>query len=270
MRRTLYVILAMIVGAAGTTYAQQTELANPLVPQKSRPRIYVGPVGGYNKALHSSGFQSVAGDVLCPDFTSGTANGYYIGGSVEYLLGSPKDSKSSIIGRVVYNYMPASYTVPGDELPSIDPNGEVVKSVVQHVASINYSLIDLEVVYKLNLFESDFGIVIGPTVGVPVKAELEQRMELVSPLNATFDPALVPNARYINNGRGIITREPGEIEDKSGIRIAVKAGVQYEIPMGRLLLVPCVYYNFGITEVSASNNLRVNALQTGVDLRFAL
>lgn len=269
MRRILYVFLAVIVGAAGSMYAQQ-ELANPLIPAKSRPRIYVGPVGGYNKSLHSSGFQSVAGDVLCPDFTSGTANGYYVGGSVEYLLGSPKDSKSSIIGRVVYNVMPASYTVPGDELPSIDPNGDVVTSVVQHVAQISYSLIDLEVVYKLNLFESDFGIVIGPTIGVPIQADLEQRMELVSPLNATFDPSLVPNARYINNGRAIVTRESAPIDDKSGIRIAVKAGAQYEIPMGRLLLVPCIYYNFGITEVSASNNLRVNALQTGIDLRFAL
>lgn len=270
MKKTIYIVLALVVAAAGSVTAQQ-ELANPLIPAKSRPRIYVGPVGGYNKALHSSGFQSVAGDVLCPDFSSGTANGFYLGGSVEYLLGSPKDSKSSIIGRVVYNNLPAGYTIPGDQLPSINPStGEVVESVVQHVATVKYSLIDVEMVYKLNLFESSFGFVIGPTVGIPISAQIEQRMELIAPLNAVFDPALVPGATYLNNGRAIVTRENGPIDDQAGVRIALKAGVQYEIPVGRLLLVPCFYYNFGITKLSAANNLRVNAIQAGVDLRFAI
>ena len=271
MRRFTYAFLAMIIAATGFVSAQQGELANPLIPAFRKPRIYVGPVGGYNKALHSSGFQSVAGDVLCPAFESGTENGYYFGLSAEYLLGSPKDSKSSIIARAVYNYLPAAYTVPGDELPSIDPsNGEVVNSIVQHVARIEYSLLDIELIYKLNLFESNFGIVVGPTVGIPIGTTLEQRMELVSPLNATFDPALVPNATYVNNGRGIITRPEGAIDDETAVRVAVKAGVQYEIPIGRVVLVPCAYYNFGITKLSATNNLRVNALQVGVDLRFAL
>jgi hypothetical protein len=270
MRRITYAFLATLIAAAGIASAQQGELANPLIPAKSKPRIYVGPVGGYNKALHSSGFQSVAGDVLCPDFESGTENGYYGGLSVEYLLGSPKDSKSSIIGRVVYNYLPAAYTVPGDKLPSIDPaNGEVVESEVQHTALIQYSLLDIEVVYKLNLFESNFGIVVGPTVGIPMGTTLEQRMELIAPLNATFDPTLVPGATYINDGRAIITRAAGAIDDETAVRVAVKAGVQYEIPIGRAVLVPCAYYNFGVTKLSATNNLRVNALQVGVDLRFA-
>lgn len=270
MRRLILAVLTLATFGAGEMVAQQ-ELANPLIPAKARPRIYVGPVVGYNRSLHASGFQSVAGDVLCPDFTQGSGNGYYFGVSAEYLLGSPKDSKSSIIARVVYNYLPAYYEEPGDRLPSLDANGEVVYSSVRHVAEIKYSTIDIEAIYKLNLFDSNFGVVVGPTVGFVVGSEREQRMELIEPLNATFDPSLFDpgEVEYINNGRAIITGQD-DIPDKNAIRVAVKAGAQYELPIGRLLLVPCIYYNFGITEVSPSANLRINALQTGVDLRFAL
>lgn len=178
MKRSCYILVLLLLTSVGTVWAQQ-ELANPLIPAKAKPRIYVGPVVGYNRALHSSGFQSVAGDVLCPDFTSGTDNGYYFGFSGEYLLGKPQDSKSSIIARIVYNYLPANYSEPGDVLPSLDPNGVVVESSVRHVAEIKYSLIDLELIYKLNLFNSSFGVVVGPTIGMVLQSKREQRLELV-------------------------------------------------------------------------------------------
>lgn len=269
MRRLSIVGVSLLMCVLATGYAQQ-EMANPLEPAERQPRIYIGPVAGYNRSLHASGFQSVAGDVLCPDFTEGNGNGYYFGFSAEYLLGNPKDSKSSIIARAVYSYLPAYYEEPGDRLPSLDPSGEIVYSTVRHVAEIKYSMLEIEAIYKLNLFNSYFGIVVGPTVGIVVGSEREQRMELIEPLNAVFDSTLnLGDVEYINNGRAIITGRD-DIPDKSPIRIGVKAGAQYEMPIGRLLLVPCIYYNFGITEVSASDNLRINALQVGMDLRFAI
>lgn len=269
MKKVFYTVVVLII-ATGSMIAQQ-EIANPLVPAERAPRIYVGPVIGYNRSLHASGFQSIAGDVLCPDFTQGNGNGYYFGGSIEYLLGHPKDSKSSIIARVVYSFLPAGYEIPGDRLPSLDPDGNVVYSTTRHVAEIKYSMVEFEAIYKLNLFNSYFGVVVGPTVGLVVNSSREQRMELIEPLNAQFDPSLdqFGNVEYINNNRAIITGRDN-IPDKSPIRVGVKAGVQYEMPVGRLLLVPSLYYNFGITEVSATDNLRINALQAGVDLRFAL
>lgn len=268
MRRSYCIWILLLLTSVGTVWAQQ-ELANPLIPAKARPRIYVGPVVGYNRSLHSSGFQSVAGDILCPDFTSGTDNGFYVGFSGEYLLGKPQDSKSSIIARILYNYLPANYAEAGDTLPSLDQDGAVVLSSVRHVAEIKYSLIDLELIYKLNLFNSSLGVVIGPTIGYVLTSSREQRLELISPDNAVFDKSTAPPGEYINGDRGIITARDN-IDDKSSIRLAVKAGLQYELQAGRILLVPCVYYNFGITEVSPSANLRVNALQAGIDIRFAL
>lgn len=260
----------LLIGSSNV--AAQQELgarSNPLVPEKSAPRVYVGPVVGYNNSLHSSGFQSVAGDVLCPDFTQGTENGYYFGMSVEYLLGKPRDSKSSLIGRVVYSYLPGAYTEEGDRLPSLNENGDVVFSTVDHTADIQYSIIEIEAIYKLNLFNSNFGVVIGPTAGIVMNSARIQQMNIVEPLNATFDPLFCPTCEYTNNNRTVITARD-DMPDRSGVRVAVKAGVQYEIAVGKLLFVPCVYYNFGITTVSPANNLRINSLQMGFDLRFAL
>jgi hypothetical protein len=269
MRRLAVVVLA-IIGAFGELTAQQ-ELANPLIPAKSRPRIFVGPVIGYNRSLQSSGFQSISDDVLCPEFTSGVANGYYFGVSAEYLLGEPKNSKSSIIARLVYSYLPGNYAVPGDELPSLDANGNVVVSTTQHVAEIDYTILEFEAIYKLNLFNSGFGIVVGPTLGFVLDVAREQRMELLEPQNAQFDPSLFPNNDYIyiNNNRAIITAQD-DLPGHSSIRIGLKGGVQYELVMGRVLVVPGISYNFGVTEASADDNLRINALQMGVDIRFAL
>ena len=271
MRRFATAVFAVFLAATGSMVAQQ-ELgarSNPLVPERSAPRIYLGPVVGYNRSLHSSGFQSVAGDVLCPQFEQGTDNGFYVGMSFEYLLGKPRDSKSSIIARVLYNNLPAAYTVPGDTLPSLSASGEVVTSVVDHTADIKYALLDIEVMYKLNLFNSNFGVTVGPAVGYVLTAQRVQAMNLVQPLNAQFDPTFCPECEYVNDVRTVITARD-DIPGHSAIRVAIKAGAQYEIPVGRLLLVPAIYYNFGVTEVSAADNLRINAFQAGIDLRFAL
>lgn len=270
MRQIGSAVLAVFFLATSSLLAQQEigARATPLQPARRAPRIYVGPVFGYNNSLHSSSFQSVSGDVLCPTFTGGTKNGYYAGISFEYLLGKPRESKSSIIGRAVYNTFPAFFQQGGDVLPSIDSaNGNVVFSEVEHTADIEYSTFDIELIYKLNLFNSNFGVVVGPTVGFVTGVQRVQRMNLISPTNAVFKEK--PGTKYENFGRTAITAED-DIPGHSAMRLAIKAGVQYEITVGRILVVPCAYYNFGVTKLSDADNLRVNALQVGVDVRFAL
>jgi hypothetical protein len=296
MRRIGYAFCAALLLASSTLYAQQEigARATPLQPAKKAPRIYVGPVAGYNRSLHSSSFRSIADDALCPTFESGTDNGYFFGGSFEYLLGNPRDSKSSIIARVLYNSIPGTYTQPGDKLPSLDPNGDVIFSEVQHTAQITYKTLDFEVIYKLNLFNSNFGIVVGPTFGLVMDASRTQRLRIIEPSNAIFsDAAGNLDAMFDANTKlfesygqvrvvahqewnppapvaGVKAVESLRDANWSGTRLGVKAGAQYEIVVGKVLVVPCMYYNFAITEVSTNDNLRINALQLGVDIRFAL
>ena len=273
MRKFGFAFLAVFLLATSALLAQQ-EIglrATPLQPSRRGPKIYIGPVFGYNNTLHSGTFASVPGPegALCPTFTDGTLNGYYVGLSFEYLLGKPRESKSSIIGRIVYNTFPASFTKDGETLPSLDPNdsSKVYLSTTNHTADIEYSTLDLEIIYKLNLFNSNFGIVIGPTIGTVMNVQRTQRMNLLTPENATFKPK--DGVTYENFGRTILVGQD-ELPGHNALRLAIKAGAQYEITVGRVLVVPCIYYNFGVTKLSDADNLRVNALQIGCDLRFAL
>jgi len=264
------VVVGLLLSFGSSNSSAQHPADDPLTPN-DMSRMYLGLVGGYNRVYHSSGFQSVTGDVLCPDFTEGRADSYYIGISAEYLLRRFGSFTPSILAHVVYDNLPANYRVDGNRLPSVDENQNIVYSKVQHVAEIQYSLIDIDLLFKLDLFNSGFGITAGPVIGVPVSVRREQRMELVESLNATFDPALFPSGsvEYVDGGRGIITGRD-DIPDHAGVRMAFKVGVQYDIPFGSMVVVPSVSYNIGLAKTSPSSNLRINALQMGMDLRFAL
>jgi hypothetical protein len=51
--------------------------------------------------------------------------------------------------------------------------------------------------------------------------------------------------------------------------VGIKAGLQYELTLGRWRVMPGMFYNFAITKVTSRENWRANALQLGVDFRTA-
>ncbi|MES2765646.1 MAG: hypothetical protein V4642_07255 [Bacteroidota bacterium] len=280
--RTLFSIFASGIFAfsAVASFAQDDDLSDPLNPKAAPPRIYIGPVAGYNRAIHTGKFASIPNSVNnspvpCPIFDGGSKNGFYVGGTMEYLLGNPKDAVSSIIGKLVYNYLPGSFAITGLPYNVVDPNGRPVSTTVQHVDEVNYQTIDLELLYKLNLFGSSFGVVAGPTMGMSLgKATHLQQFELVQPTNATFEVDPEAEAKHLkySDDKRTITISDGELPNAETLRAAIKAGVQYEIlnlfGSRRFILAPHVFYNFGITKLTSAENWRVNAFQTGVDLRY--
>jgi hypothetical protein len=280
--RTLFLTLAGVCMLSAVSAKAQS---NPLEPEKKAPRIYVGPVAGYNRSLHAGGFSSRFSEASCPNFETGTNNGYYIGISAEYLLGDVKNSNSSIIARVVYDNQPAFFERPGDDYPSRLGNGDTVRTAVRHTTDVKYTLLQFEVMYKFNIPGTFLGITAGPQFGIPVSTNQDQRYELVfNAANpgvqfAAEDLAkIVPKEkwtkdfepRFTNDTRTAIQLYNGEVINASSFRAAIKLGLQYEILLGRATLVPCAYYNLGITRINSDDPWRVNAIQFGADLRFAL
>ncbi|MFW5701780.1 MAG: hypothetical protein ACOCX7_02405, partial [Bacteroidota bacterium] len=231
----------------------------------------IGPVVGFNRSMHSVDLASFVDDPLCPYFQSGSANGFYAGLSFEYLLGDPARSKSSIILKVLYSTMPANLQVTGDEYPSrvLDAQGndQIIYSSTEHTVDVAYDMLTFEPLYKLNLFESNFGIVVGPTIDLTMTSTRTQKMSLIEPLEAQFIEK--PGYTYEDDFRTIVVAD-GDIPESSGLRLGVKAGVQYEILFQGFYVVPHVFYNFGVTQLSSAEDWRVNAIQMGVDVRFAL
>lgn len=282
MRYFTWLLFLLSVASFPLVVSAQTddeELSNPLEPKKAPPRIYLGPVAGYNRSLHSGGFPSISGEASCPKFESGTENGYYFGLTAEYLLGDPKNSNSSVFVRLTYDYMPAFFNVPGDNYPS-NINGTVVNSEIEHTTRIKYPLLNFEAMYKFNIPGTGFGITAGPQIGFVMGGEQEQRFTLKfnpekpvqfsnDDLNKVKPPVPGFTPEFVDETRTSITLYRGDIIGKESIRFALVGGVQYEILLGKFYLVPHVLYNFGITKINNIDNWTVSALQIGVDLRRA-
>lgn len=285
MRKFYAVVLLLGISASwwgcGSRNMSQDDLDDPLAPKKAPPRIYVGPVAGFNRSMHGGGLKSSAGGVPCPQFDIGTENGFYAGMTAEYLLGNPKDANSSIIARLMYDYQPAYFNEPEDKaLPSRfgTTTGE---TNIEHVTEVKYALLNFEVMYRWNIPGTYFGFTAGPQIGFPISSNLTQEYNLVLNSNNPAQFVATPDelaatvtegfaARYKDDSRTSITLYDGKVINQSGMRAAIKAGVQYEILLNRFILVPAVYYNFGLTKVTTTDNWSISALQIGADLRFAL
>ncbi len=250
------------------------DLSDPLAPAAEPPRILIGPIGGFNQNYHTGGFQSFVNQVDCPTFGTGDATGYYIGLSAEYLIGGPKDAKSSIIARLAYDVRPAQFYQGGDEYPSRvkinDTEDTILTSTTEHVAEIKFSMINLDILYKYMIGNTRIAVTAGPSIGYVLQGTIDQRFNLLQPLDVQFiRDTNNTSFKYENFDRTIIVRD-GDIPDLSQIRLGVKLGIQYEIPVKKLLIVPAVWYDFALTKVTPNESWRVNALQAGVDFRYAV
>lgn len=258
----------------------QMDLADPLMPVEKKPNLYVGPVLGYNKSMHTVELKTFAQDPLCPTFVDGSSNGFFGGLSFEYLLGEAENSNSSIIARLLYNNLPASMEQNDLDLPTrvISISGrDTVESIeytsIVHKNEVKYDLVTFEVMYKFNPIQGNgLGLTVGPTFDFALVKTQKQTMNLIRPLNAQFsrDPnAEAKGYKYTSNDRTIVIQD-GDIPNSSAFRLGLKFGVQYEVLMkGGMYIVPAVFYNFGVTNLNSDFDWRVNALQIGVDLRFS-
>lgn len=285
--RIYLLTLAILLSLFSVDSFAQDQLEDPLNPyQETRP-IFIGPVFGYNRSMHSVSLKTFADAgnaniAPCPTFENGTSNGFYVGFTYEHLLGDYKNSNSSIIVRLMYQTMPSYLEKGGDEYPSlltyVDAQGnvskeEVVMSSTLWTAEVTYDMVTAEAVYKINPFEgNNLGFTIGPTFDFALTKKFDQRMKLITPKNAQFtrpDDWQDRGLTYENNDRTIVFYS-GDIPNSSSFRFGLKAGIQYEILFGRFYVVPGIQYNFGITNLSSDQSWRVSPLQAGFDIRFSL
>lgn len=282
--------LLLAVGFSLISAVASFSQSNVITPQEEPSSFYLGPVAGYNKSMHTVELKTFAQDPLCPTFVDGSDNGYYFGLSFEYLFGEVESSFSSIIGRLLYNSLPASLEQNDLDLPTrvayiqgTDTVDVIENTSIIHLNSVKYDVITFEVMYKFNPIRgTGFGLTVGPTFDFAMTKTQDQRMDLIKPLNAQFkreddgDGNGIPDYidkgyEYTNNDRTIIISK-GDIPESSAFRVGLKLGVQYEITLGKggMYIVPAAYYNLGVTNLSSEFDWRVNALQVGFDLRFAV
>ena len=272
IRLPLIVLLAILF-ASSNSFGQGD---NPLMPQSKKSAFLIGPTAGVNLVTHAVNLQTFdntfdgydVNNVLCPAFEDGTGIGFWFGLTYEYPIGNPKTSNKSIIGRIVYNYMPGTFEVGGDDYEALDNNHNVVMTTTKHDGEVNYSMLSFEAAFKLNISKKiPLGITVGPVFDLLLDKTHTQTYSLIEPNNVQF--STLPGLNYSNNNRTVTTFD-GEMEGATSFRIGMKIGIQYEILMGQNMFVPVIYYNFGITEATSEHKWRVNAIQIGADYRFSI
>lgn len=290
MIKSLPKILLMVIFTIGLfTQSSYGQMDNPLEPAKEGKPFYLGPVFGYNRVMHNTNKPAVTIDdpnaPKCPNFENGSANGFFAGVSFEYMLGEATNSKSSIIARLLYNTFPSYFEQQGDDLPTavgiVQSDGTVVPTItttsINYLNDITYETLSLDLLFKFNFINSGkvgVGIVGGPTFDYALTATELSRMRLVSPDNAQLvrnttletDPY---NYKYSDDLKELKFSE-GDIFNSASLRIGFKVGAQVEFNFEQFVVVPNIMYNLALTELSSEHDWRVNALQIGVDVRFAI
>ena len=282
--RLLLVAVAAILIFTNCSTLHQGESDDPLVPKETSSAIYLGPVAGYNRSMHSVTLASFAppaqGENLCPTFDNGSSNGFHFGLFYEQFFGPKTGSKHSVVARVLYNSFPASFTTIGDKYKSLVPTTNsdgtvtynIVESTTEHDLSVSYSTLSVDLMYKFNVV-GRVVLTAGPTFDFPLTKKLTQTYKLLTPLDASFKP--VPGVVYEQNGR-VIDVYNGDISAGKGgnvasFRLGMKFGVQYEIITGSIVdFIPGLFYNLALTNAADAQSWKVNAIQASVDVRFAI
>lgn len=249
------------------------------MPVTKPSAVYFGLSIGYNRVMHNAELKTFAEDLSCPVFDNGKSSGFHIGGFYEQFIGE-KGTAHSIILRGLYNTLPASFEQQGDRQPSmiklkavplLPERDSMIQSTSLNSNEVKYSAISLDLMYKFRAVDvQDVGglvFTIGPTFDLIGTKTRSQKLAL---LEKDVQFVEQPGKNYSPDKRTIIVYD-GEIENAQSFRFGIKAGVQLElkIPGLPIEVIPGAFYNFAFTNVD-ERDWKVNALQIGVDLRYAL
>lgn len=259
-------LCALLLIPSGGAYADGG--SNPLEPVLPKASVLIGPVIGVNRNFHTGGFRTVTADESCPVFEQGSGWGFLGGISAELLFGE----SWSIIPRVTYESRPGSFTseLP-DALVLLPGTQTVVTQTVTSSSEVSYGIVNVEVMYKkeiANLGGMRIGAAAGLAGQVVISGNNRQVQDLIEPENAKFTNQ--QGYETENNGRRLIFFD-NVIPERSSTRFSVKAGLQAEVGLfgNAWTMTPGLYYDYGLTDVTANENWALNTLMFMVDFRRA-
>ncbi|MBS1912475.1 MAG: outer membrane beta-barrel protein [Bacteroidetes bacterium] len=257
-------VLAPIVASA---QADPDELDDPLNPKQPHAKLLIGPRVGVNRNYHTGGFLTIQGE-NCPKFQSGSGWGFLAGITAEFIPGT----SWSIVPAVTYESRPGNFK---QQLPDVLVllDGVGVTQTVSATSDITYQLLSAEVMYKQEIWTPAkafrMSVAAGPVFSYVLGGKNTQYQDLDQPANARFlNPDGLPTG---NNGRRLIYADNIDIPGRNAIRFSLKAGLQFEVGLfhNKIMMYPGVFYDYGLTNVTSSENWGLNSILFQVDFRRA-
>lgn len=187
----------------------------------------------------------------------------------EHIIGNPINGRMSFLMKANYSTLHTLNQDNGDtyvtKVPEYDQYGNLISDKYytnnpSFSSQIDYTVVSLEFLYRICPFSScNLGIVAGTTFDYTLYTYYVELFDLNTSTNTA--------ASYVTNYK--ISSE-GQIDDAEKFRIGIKAGLQYDIEIGRCFYItPAAFYNAGLTSLSRDKQWTIHAVQASIDLKFA-
>ncbi len=238
------IILVAIIAANLSIFAQNT--------------IYegVGIFGSYNYNMHETAFSQLPNvPNCCPEFSSGTGNGFSIGLFYEIplfddLSGQIRTAFNSLNGNL--SQIENEFIIYNDELETAD---------IEHILNTEISTISLALYGRYLIFDK-LSIIGGITSAIPVITKYSQKEVLVKPANyGVFE-----------NGTRTRNSSEGDIEGVSSFLLFVDFGISYDIPLNlkrSFYLSPEILYSLCLTDILEEEKWKINSFRIGLSFRYS-
>lgn len=264
MKRIIWTLLTLLC-VAGAVNGQTG--SNPLDPKPPKSRVLIGPVIGGTRNYHTGGFRTI-NDPICPIFESGTGWGILAGLSAEFQIGETW----SLIPRICFDQRPGKFT---QDLPDakvlVPPLTEPITQTISAISTVTYQMLTAEVMYKqefAKIGKVRLALAAGPVMGLVLGGKNRQVHNLIEPQNARF--INLNNLPTENNGRTLVFFD-ADIPSRNSSRFSLKGGLQVEFGLfnNAIIATPGIYYDYGLTQVSGTENWNLSSMLFHIDFRRA-
>jgi hypothetical protein len=195
--------------------------------------------------------------------------GFSCGITLVYLPGSD----FGLVTRLCYESRPGSAQQDRPEAKVLLPSGVATQKVTS-ATDIKYTLLTLDLMgrWRFASFGEGGGLSLsaGPSLGSVLDARYTARQNLVGyPPDVRFQNP--QGLRTENNGQTIYYADNEPIHTKNQFRLSLRGGIQGEFgsPNG-FQICPGVFYDYGLSNVTESENWHLNSFLFLVDFRHAL
>jgi hypothetical protein len=222
---------------------------------------------GLARNYHSGGFRTF-NEPQCGIFGEGNGLGPVVGGAAEYLF----SETMGIATRVSFEQRPGAFHQELQDAYVIGTaGGNPLLQRVSMSSQVMYGLVNVDLLLKQEfgyVGEARLGAAAGPSLGLVATGHQKQSLDLILPLEARF--VNENNLPSELGGRRLILYD-GTIQSRKSFRASIMAGLQAEIPVfdQQWMVIPSVFYDYAITDVTGTENWRLNSVVAMVDFRHA-
>ena len=233
-------------------------LARHSFAQTSQPQWFLGVIGGctFNEHYNISSMNNPANII-----STANGTGFSLGLASQYRLNDT--GGRAILFNVYYEQKPGNTTVLGMPYFSSNPKtGEAYLLQSQQNTAIQYNLLNVEVLYKINvpvLGLEHLGVALGPKLGYAVTSSYYAYRTTVPTSGSPIPPGYpFPDT----------TLASGAIAGAKKFQIALSVNIQYEIPLGDFMIIPAIMSELNITTITGSWG--VNTSSVVIEAMYAL